>query len=57
MLNTPFLGLKNRKFYTCFMNAILQCLFATPNFAPAMISLKQNPQLNARSQYQGKISA
>ena len=39
------------------MNAILQCLIATPNFAPALTSLKGNPQLNRRSQYKGKVSS
>ena len=38
------------------MNAILQCLIATPNFTAALISLKQTPHLNRRSSYQGKIS-
>ena len=55
-VNYPFLGLQNRKFYTCFMNAILQCLVATPNFSAALTSLKQNPHLNRRSSYQGKVS-
>ena len=40
---SPFLGLQNRQFYTCFMNSILQCLVATPNFVAALTSLKQNP--------------
>jgi ubiquitin C-terminal hydrolase len=48
---TPFLGLQNRRFYTCFMNAILQCLIATPNFSDSLISLKMTPHLNRRSQY------
>ena len=30
--NYPYLGLQNRQYYTCFMNSILQCLIATPNF-------------------------
>ena len=55
-VNYPYLGLQNRKFYTCFMNAILQCLIATPNFTAALISLKQNPHLNRRSSYNGKVS-
>mmetsp|Transcript_13811 Transcript_13811/g.17482 ORF Transcript_13811/g.17482 Transcript_13811/m.17482 type:complete len:158 (+) Transcript_13811:796-1269(+) len=55
--NYPFLGLQNRQYYTCFMNSILQSLIATPNFLSALVSLKQHPQLNQRSQYKGKVSS
>lgn len=57
MSSAPFVGLANRKFYTCFMNSVMQCLVGTPNLLRRLTGLKNNPQLNQRSQYRGRISS
>lgn len=50
----PFIGLHNKQKYTCYMNSVLQCLVATPNFMKTMFSNTGN--VNSKSTYKGSIS-
>ena len=48
-----FTGLPNDKHYQCYMNSVLQCLLATPQFKHAFQEAQENP----KSRFKGAILA